>query len=120
MVPTWAKMIRADLEAASISYHDVAGRVFDFHALRHQFISSLAAAAVHPKIVPPLARHSAITLTIDYYSHVPLLARLRPSTNGPSCPMWAWKSRLVPDYQVERTARPDRTLIKPVRFLGIL
>ena len=39
---------------------------------RHQFISSLAAAGVHPKICQALARHSTITLTMDLYSHVGL------------------------------------------------
>jgi hypothetical protein len=29
--------------------------VFDFHAIRHQFISSLAAAGVHPKTAQTLA-----------------------------------------------------------------
>ena len=37
-----AVMIRKDLTAAAIPYEDDAGRVFDFHALRHQFISTLA------------------------------------------------------------------------------
>jgi hypothetical protein len=62
-------MIRADLEAAGIPFQDDAGRVFDFHALRHQFISNLAAAGVHPKNAQILARHSTITLTMDRYTH---------------------------------------------------
>jgi len=70
---TWvdraAEMIRADLEAAGIEYK-VKGAVFDFHALRHQFISSLAKAGVHPKVAQQLARHSTITLTMDRYSHL--------------------------------------------------
>lgn len=88
-----AEMIRADLEAARqswieearddrerqqriesdfLAYEDANGRVFDFHALRHQFISSLAAAGVHPKTAQTLARHSSITLTMDRYTHVGL------------------------------------------------
>jgi integrase len=66
------KMVRVDLKAARIPYRDEHGRVFDFHALRHQFISSLAAAGVHPKICQALARHSTITLTMDNYAHVAL------------------------------------------------
>ena len=62
---TWADdsatMLRHDLAAAGIPYEDTAGRVFDFHALRHQFISNLAAAGVHPKEAQTLARHSKIT-----------------------------------------------------------
>jgi integrase len=66
------KMIRIDLEAAGIPYRDSAGRVFDFHALRHHFISRLAAAGVHPKVAQELARHSTITLTMDHYTHLEL------------------------------------------------
>ena len=65
-----AEMLRGDLEAAGIPYEDGQGRVFDFHALRHQFISNLAQAGVHPKIAQQLARHSSITLTMDRYTHL--------------------------------------------------
>jgi len=44
-----AKMLRHDLKVAGVPYADEAGKVFDFHALRHQFISMLARAGVHPK-----------------------------------------------------------------------
>ena len=44
--------------------------MFDFHALRHQYISSLAAARVHPKIAQTLARHSTIDLTMNRYTHL--------------------------------------------------
>jgi integrase len=85
-----AKMLRADLEAARqawlrdaqtaqerterektgfCTYRDDAGLVADFHALRHTFISNLAAGGVHPKTAQQLARHSTITLTMDRYSH---------------------------------------------------
>ena len=65
-----ARMLRMDLKAAGISYQDERGRVFDFHALRHHFITSLAAAEVHPKTAQQLARHSTITLTMDRYTHL--------------------------------------------------
>src|SRR5207244_5524529 len=65
-----AEMIKADLEAAGLAYHDVDGRVFDFHALRHLFISNLCHAGVHPKEAQILARHSTITLTMDRYTHL--------------------------------------------------
>ena len=85
-----AEMVRADLAAARarwireapdrtacrervksdrLKYRDAAGRVFDFHALRGQFVSMLAAAGVHPKTAQSLARHSTITLTMDRYTH---------------------------------------------------
>jgi integrase/recombinase XerD len=62
-------MFRADLAAAGIAYRDDAGRVVDFHALRHTFITALARGGVHPKVAQSLARHSTITLTMDRYSH---------------------------------------------------
>ena len=65
-----AVMIRKDLEAAEISYVDEANRVFDFHSLRHQFISTLARGGAHPKEAQALARHSTITLTMDRYTHL--------------------------------------------------
>jgi integrase len=64
-----ARMIRADLADADIEYRDADGRVCDFHALRHSFVSALARGGVHPKIAQQLARHSTITLTMDRYSH---------------------------------------------------
>ena len=68
-----AKMIRMDLKAAGILYEDAAKRVFDFHALRHQFISTLARGGAHPKEAQALARHSTITLTMDRYTHLGIM-----------------------------------------------
>ncbi|MEX2212630.1 MAG: tyrosine-type recombinase/integrase [Phycisphaeraceae bacterium] len=64
-----ADMLRADLADAGIPATDDAGRVVDFHALRHTFITNLASGGVHPKIAQSLARHSTITLTMDRYTH---------------------------------------------------
>ena len=60
-----ADMLRLDLEDAGISYRDGAGRVCDWHALRHTFISTIASGGVHPKVAQTLARHSTISLTMD-------------------------------------------------------
>ncbi len=65
-----AKMLRIDLAAAGIPYRDAADRIFDFHSLRHQFISNLARGGAHPKEAQALARHSTITLTMDRYTHL--------------------------------------------------
>ncbi|MBL8796690.1 MAG: tyrosine-type recombinase/integrase [Planctomycetia bacterium] len=65
-----AEMIRLDLAAAGVPYLDERGRAYDFHALRHQFISNLAAAGVHPKMAQDLARHSDIRLTMNLYTHL--------------------------------------------------
>ena len=64
---------RAEREASSfLRYRDDAGRFADFHALRHTFITNLAASGVHPKVAQALARHSTITLTMDRYTHTVL------------------------------------------------
>ena len=55
-----------------LAYRDGQGRVIDFHALRHTFISTLARSGVSPKVAQTLARHSTITLTMDRYTHVGL------------------------------------------------
>jgi hypothetical protein len=68
-----AKPVKVDLEAAGLPYVDAHGRVFDFHALRHQFMRNLAAAGVHSKVAQTLARHSTITLTMDRYTHLGLV-----------------------------------------------
>ncbi|MBW8015074.1 MAG: site-specific integrase [Planctomycetes bacterium] len=64
-----AKMIKSDLKEAGIEYKTEEGQA-DFHSLRHSFITNLAKAGVHPSDAMVLARHSTITLTMDYYTHV--------------------------------------------------
>jgi len=61
-------MVRFDLAAAGIP-SVVDGCVFDFHALRHHFITSLVDAGGKPKDVQELARHSTFQLTFDRYFH---------------------------------------------------
>jgi integrase len=46
-----------------------AGRVIDFHALRHTFITRLVRSGVVPAVAKSLARHSTIVLTMDHYTH---------------------------------------------------
>lgn len=65
-----ARMLRIDLKAAGIPYRDQRGRVFDFHALRGQFITALARAGVSLVVAQKLARHSTPTLTSNYYTHL--------------------------------------------------
>lgn len=59
-------------ETDTLVYRDQAGRVADFHALRHTFLTNLARAGVHPKVAQALARHSTVTLTLDRYTHTVL------------------------------------------------
>lgn len=63
-----AEMLRVDLEAAGIPYVDVAGRVFDFHALRGQFASDLARAGVPLATAQKLMRHGDPRLTANVYT----------------------------------------------------
>ena len=73
---TWsedgAKMIRIDLAAARLDYTDANGDDYDFHALRHQFISDLAKAGVPLLAAQELARHSKPELTANVYTHLSL------------------------------------------------
>jgi integrase len=59
-----AKVLRGDCAAAQVDTTHV-----DFHCLRHTFITRLAEALVHPKILQELARHSSIDTTLRYYTH---------------------------------------------------
>jgi len=87
-----AKMLRVDLAAAGIPYRDETGRVFDFHALRHQFISNLARAGAHPKEAQTLARHSTITLTMDRYTHLGMYDLVAALEKLPAIPLTGDKS----------------------------
>ena len=73
---TWtdrsSQMLQVDLAAGGIPYRDEAGKVFDFHALRHHMVTSLARNGVHPSMAKRLARHSTIELTMNTYTHLDL------------------------------------------------
>lgn len=70
-----AKMLRKDLEAAGIPYHDGEDPVVDFHAPRHTYATNLARSGVHPKVAMDLFGHSDINLTMAYYSHTDIKER---------------------------------------------
>ena len=65
----YCTMLKDDLKEAGIPYADEEGRVFDFHALRHQCGTLLAQAGVHPKVAQQIMRHADINLTMSLYSH---------------------------------------------------
>ena len=88
-----ARMLRGDLAAARaawmkaapteaerktrersdfLTYRDSAGRVVDFHATRHTYISGIVAGGASVKTAQVLARHSDPSLTIGRYSHARL------------------------------------------------
>ena len=62
-------MLQADLAAAGVAYVDDEGRVFDFHGLRHSFVSNLKHAP--SRVAQSLARHKTSAMT-DRYTHVRL------------------------------------------------
>jgi integrase len=68
-----AKLIKRKGRASLVDTRDDRGREVDFHSLRVTFISSLAAAGVHPRVAQALARHSSIELTMKAYTDVTLL-----------------------------------------------
>jgi integrase len=55
-----------DLAAAGIPKRDASDRVADRHALRHTFVSWIAAGGAHPKTTMALARHSSMDLSARY------------------------------------------------------
>ena len=65
-----ADMIRGDLKAAGLPYTDTRGNDFDFHALRHQFITDLFRNGVSLRVTQELARHSKPELTANVYTHL--------------------------------------------------
>ena len=60
---------RARRASSFLATPDDSGRVVDFHALRHTFITRLARSGITPAVAKSLARHSTIVLTMDYYTH---------------------------------------------------
>ena len=87
-------------ESDFLSYVGRDGRIVDFHALRHTFISNLARGGVHPKQAQDLARHSDINLTMTRYSHTVISDR-------------AAALAALPDLNV-KPAKNDRTSGKKV------
>ena len=68
------KRFKAHLKAAGIEPVDKIGRVVDFHALRHTFITGLQRGGVAPRVAMELARHSHMELTARVYTDATMLA----------------------------------------------
>ncbi|HJZ54977.1 MAG TPA: tyrosine-type recombinase/integrase [Gemmataceae bacterium] len=82
---TWSeapvRVLKRDLAAANVPYVVVTiegPRYADFHALRHSYVTALAAAGVGPKELQELARHGDPRLTLGIYTHA------RPEALGAS------------------------------------
>ena len=86
-----SKMLRADLAAARrawleeaqtaqeretreasafLAYRDGSGLVFDFHALRGQYVTAVVRGGASVKVAMDLARHSDPRLTLGAYTHL--------------------------------------------------
>src|SRR5262249_40393134 len=85
------KMLRADLQAASIPYRDASGLFFDFHSLRCQTATLADSAGVSPRVVQKMMRHSTLELTgrytrpraVDIEAAASLLPSLKPERDRP-------------------------------------
>ena len=75
---------RQRLDSDFLKAQDSAGRLVDFHALRHSYASGLAAAGVAPKLAMDLLRHSDINLTLRHYSHTVVRDRAAEVSKLPS------------------------------------
>ena len=96
-----------------LQYEDSAGRVIDFHATRHTYISGIVAGGASVKTAQELARHSTPVLTIGRYSHARLhdlqgaldtLPDLQPQTESED-----------PDRQTQRATGTDGQTAEGVR-----
>jgi integrase len=100
-----ARMLRQDLEAAKkkwakevkspeaqkertdssfLAYRDSAGRVADFHALRHTYVSRLVKSGANVKVAQELARHSTPILSLGRYAHVEIVDQTQALAALPS------------------------------------
>jgi integrase len=61
-----ARMVREDLQAAGIA----SPGDYDFHCLRHTYVSMLVRSGVSIKTVQALARHADPAMTLGVYTHV--------------------------------------------------
>src|SRR5262249_272838 len=59
-------------QGAFLAYRDAQGRVIDFHALRHTYISRVVRSGASAKAAQTLARHSTVQLTVGRYAHANL------------------------------------------------
>jgi len=59
-------------EGEFLNPSDGEGRVFDFHALRHHYISRVVQSGASDKVCQELARHSTPVLTLGRYAHLRL------------------------------------------------
>jgi integrase len=76
------RMLKHDLAQAGVPVKDEHGRILDLHSIRHTYITECA-RQFPPKITQQLARHSTITMTMDFYVHAEESEVNTAFTNGP-------------------------------------
>ena len=113
---TWSEkgvlMIKADLRAAGIPCTDQDGKDYDFHALRHQFITELSRAGVSLKAAQELARHSKPELTANVYTHLTIRNTAADVKKMGPIPTWI-------DHQQVATGTNDQFLSKHMAKQGL-
>ena len=95
-----AKRERSDF----LAYRDAAGRVADFHSLRHRFVSELVRSGVGPKDAQELSRLSTVTLTLGRYAHTTMPDKLAAINKLPA--VGGGKGGAEPDAAPD-AAEPD-------------
>lgn len=123
-----ARMLREDLEVAGVQESES----YDFHCLRHTYVSMLVKSGCNIKVAQTLARHSDPALTLGVYSHVSLfditkglegLAHTLPTsivslglegTTGNSVISGPVASQAVPTRHAYQTTEPKVTGSNPV------
>ncbi|MBV8076675.1 MAG: tyrosine-type recombinase/integrase [Planctomycetaceae bacterium] len=75
-----AKMVRRDLARAGIPDPET----YDFHGLRHTFVTHLVRSGTSIKVVQALARHADPAMTLGVYTHVQVLDLARGLDGLPS------------------------------------
>jgi len=93
-------MLRADLDAAGITYRDGSGRVIDFHAMRHTFISNIVRSGASVKVCQELPRHRDPKLTLGVYTHLQVADKTKALNSLPS---------MKPDRPERQVARATGT-----------
>jgi hypothetical protein len=117
MPETSAAMLGRDLEAAGIMYQDEAGKVADFHAFRHTFVSMLVRAGANVKVALELARHSTPTLTFGLYAHAAREDRTAALAALPSLSGLKATSGRQPDGEDDPEIPQDQRLAAPAQRL---
>ena len=100
-------------ESDFLSYTNDAGRVADFHSLRHGFITNLVKSGASPKDAQALARHSTITLTMDRYVHVGISDIAGALERLPELPTTGSKAKRL--HTTGTDGRPDTPVTGPNR-----